>query len=70
MSDAVFDVTTDSTSSIVVELRGNAANVLVMDRHNFQSYRRGGRFRYAGGFYNRSPAVFRPGAGDWIGVGE
>lgn len=68
MSDAVFEVTTDMTGNVVVELTGNAANVLLMDRANFQTYRRGGRSRYTGGFYERSPAVFRPGAGDWVVV--
>lgn len=65
MSDAVFEVTTGPLSTVVVELSGNAANVMLVDYSNLESYKRGGRFRYNGGFYKRSPVTFRPGAGSF-----
>lgn len=65
MGDAIFDVTTNSSTTIVVDLRGSAANVLLVDWANLQSYRRKGRFRHSGGFYKQSPVTFRPGAGKW-----
>lgn len=32
-------------------------NVMVMDDHNYGHYRRGQRFEYHGGFYERLPAL-------------
>jgi hypothetical protein len=40
---------------IEVMLRGNAANVLLLDSSNFQSYRSGRRYSYHGGHVARSP---------------
>ncbi|MCA9590548.1 MAG: DUF1883 domain-containing protein [Myxococcales bacterium] len=65
MSDSVFKIECGPLSSVVVEMIGSAANVLVVDWNNLQNYRRGGTVRHLGGFYKQSPAVFRPGAGDW-----
>jgi Domain of unknown function (DUF1883) len=62
-----YEVQIGSDDAIEVSLQGNAANVLVMDSSNFNSYRRGsGGFRYYGGHYTRSPAVIRPpSSGHW-----
>jgi hypothetical protein len=65
MGDAVFKVSTDSFSEVIVELSGNAANVMLVDGSNYRSYLSRGRFRYQGGFFRQSPATFRPGAGEW-----
>ena len=46
--------------SIVVTLRGDEANVLVMSDTDFRNYRSGGRFSYHGGHYRRSPAIICP----------
>lgn len=52
--------------TIVVDLEGTEANVLVMDTPNFNSYRNGRRYRYFGGHFRASPAMVRPpGAGRW-----
>ncbi len=41
-------------------------NVLVMDDHNYQRYRRGDRYSHYGGFYRQLPAVIRvPSADNW-----
>jgi hypothetical protein len=40
---------------VEVTLRGNAANVLLLDSTNFNRYRRGGRYTYHGGHVTRSP---------------
>lgn len=43
-------------AAAVVTLRGNAANVLLLDASNFNSYRAGRSYRYAdGGLVTRSP---------------
>ncbi len=60
------EVTTNRGDSIQVSLRGNAANVRVMDCNNFQRYRTGGRHEYFGGHYTKSPVVIcPPSAGTW-----
>ncbi|UCC85005.1 MAG: DUF1883 domain-containing protein [Gemmatimonadota bacterium] len=41
---------------VEVTLRGNAANVRLMDSSNFRSYRAGRRTRYFGGWAKKSPA--------------
>jgi hypothetical protein len=51
---------------IVVVNCDHQCNVLVMDDHNFDSYRRGGRATYYGGFYQRLPArIAVPSTGYW-----
>jgi len=40
---------------VVVQLRGNSANVRLMDSSNFSSYKNGRRHRYTGGLATRSP---------------
>lgn len=65
MSDAVFKVSTGVFSEVVVELSGNAANVMLVDESNYRSYRSRGRYRYRGGYFKQSPATFRPGSGEW-----
>ncbi len=51
----------------VVEVAVNiAANVLLLDSHNFNAYRSGGRFTYYGGHVTRSPYRIRvPQSGNW-----
>lgn len=40
-------------STVVVTLRGNAANVRLMDSSNFNAYRNGRNHRYHGGLAQR-----------------
>ncbi|WP_337249240.1 DUF1883 domain-containing protein [Escherichia coli] len=41
-------------------------NVLLMDDSNYQAFKRGGRFIYYGGFYERFPAnITVPHSGYW-----
>ncbi len=58
-------VQTNDGDAIEVSLRGNAANVMVMDSSDFHSYQRGRRFNYYGGHFTRSPAIIRPPSGHW-----
>ncbi len=51
---------------VEVILKGNAANVRLMDSSNFQSYRSGRRHRYFGGHSKKSPVRLQiPNAGHW-----
>ena len=51
---------------IQVTLRGNAANVRLMDSSNYNSYRNGRNHRYRGGLVTRSPIVLTvPNSGHW-----
>ena len=50
-------------------LRGNAANVMLLDSSNFSAYKNGRNFRYTGGLVRKSPVVLAvPSAGRWHGV--
>lgn len=42
--------------TVIVRLRGSAANVLLLDERNFARYRAGLRFSHVGGRHSRSPA--------------
>lgn len=54
---------------VEVTLRGNAANVLLLDSSNFASYKAGRRFRYYGGQATRSPVrIPVPQNGRWYVV--
>ena len=51
---------------IQVTLRGNAANVRLMDSSNYNSYRNGRNHKYYGGLVTRSPSVLTvPYSGHW-----
>jgi hypothetical protein len=51
---------------VEVTLKGNAANVRLMDYSNFQSYKNGRRHKYYGGFAKRSPVRLQvPNSGKW-----
>lgn len=51
---------------VVVTLRGNAANVRLMDAQNYRAFQRGGRHRYSGGLVKRSPVRLAiPSSGHW-----
>ena len=51
---------------VEVILKGNAANVRLMDSSNFQSYRSGRRHRYIGSHAKRSPVRLQiPRSGHW-----
>jgi hypothetical protein len=51
---------------VVVKLRGSAANVLLLDRGNFERYRVGLTFSYVGGLRRRSPVQLAvPHDGHW-----
>jgi len=59
-----YEVSTGPNSVIEVTLSA-AANVLVMDEGNFQSFQSGGAHRYYGGYYSQSPIVIRVPSGRW-----
>jgi hypothetical protein len=59
-----YKVSTGPNSVIEVTL-SIAANVLVMDESNFQSFRTGGTHRYHGGYYTQSPVIIRVPSGQW-----
>lgn len=51
---------------VEVTLKGNAANVRLMDSSNFQSYKNGRRHRYYGGLAKSSPVRLQvPNSGKW-----
>ncbi len=60
MDSLHYNVVTGPGDKIRVYLRGNAANVLVMDDANFQKYQQGLQYKYYGGRYTRSPAIIKP----------
>jgi hypothetical protein len=50
----------------VVTLKGNAANVRLMDGHNLRNYKSGRQHRYRGGLAQRSPVrMLIPSDGHW-----
>lgn len=54
---------------VEVVLKGNQANVLLLDSSNFQAFRGGRRFRGVGGLAKRSPVRLSvPRSGHWYGV--
>lgn len=54
---------------VEVTLSGSAANVMLMDTSNFNSYKNGRRFRYAGGLARQSPVRLQvPSSGRWHAV--
>jgi len=61
-----YEIWTQPGDVVEVSLSGSAANVLLMDDINFQSYRSGRQFTYHGGYFTRSPAIVTPpAAGRW-----
>lgn len=61
-----YEVSTTGPAAVEISLRGNEANVTLMDDQNFQNYRSGRQFRYVGGHYKQSPVILRaPSAGHW-----
>ena len=61
-----YEVSTQAGDIIHVTLRGNEANVQVMDDFNFSNYRSRRKYEYFGGHYNRSPInISVPSAGKW-----
>lgn len=53
-------------SWVVAQLRGSAANVILVDPLSFDRYRFGQPFQYAGGLHTRTPArVQIPQDGHW-----
>jgi len=53
-------------STVVVTLRGNAANVRLLDPINFGHFRNGQQHRYSGGLAERSPMrITIPSTGRW-----
>lgn len=51
---------------VEVTLRGNSANVQLLDSSNFSSYQAGRRYSYTGGMATRSPVRFQiPNSGHW-----
>jgi hypothetical protein len=61
-----YSIQADSGQSVVVSLRGNAANVMLLDDFQYSHYRTGKSFRYFGGHFRASPAVIGvPHSGHW-----
>jgi hypothetical protein len=60
-----YEVSTGPNSMIEVVLSGTAANVLVMDEANFQSFRSGSNHRHYGGYYTQSPIFIKAPPGRW-----
>lgn len=53
-------------ATVVVQLRGNAANVRLMDSSNYSNYKSGRRHRYVGGLAKSSPIRLSvPSDGHW-----
>jgi hypothetical protein len=53
-------------ATAVVNLRGNAANVRLMDASNYRAFKTGRRHRYIGGLVKKSPARLQiPSSGHW-----
>ncbi|MCT9077002.1 DUF1883 domain-containing protein [Streptomyces fulvoviolaceus] len=53
-------------ADVVVTLRGNAANVRLMDAHNYRAFSRNARHKYVGGLFRTSPVRLRiPNDGHW-----
>jgi hypothetical protein len=51
---------------VEVVLRGNAANVMLLDDINFSNYKAGAQFKYYGGHYTKSPVFIAvPSTGHW-----
>jgi hypothetical protein len=51
---------------VEVVLRGNAANVMLLDDSNFNNYKAGSQFTYYGGHYTKSPIFISvPSSGHW-----
>jgi Domain of unknown function (DUF1883) len=62
-----YEISTQAGDVVEVTLKGNAANVLLLDDGNFASYQAGKPFRYhKGGYYTHSPVVLAtPRPGKW-----
>lgn len=53
-------------ATVEITLKGNSANVRLMDSSNFSSYRNGRQHRYYGGRATRSPVTLQvPHSGNW-----
>ncbi len=51
---------------VEVTLKGNAANVLLLDSSNYNNYKKGRRYKYYGGFVKKSPfRIVVPNSGQW-----
>lgn len=60
-----WKVEAKSAGAAIVKLSGVESDVLVLDRTNFDRFRRGSSYNYAGGHFKRSPArVPIPGKGE------
>lgn len=56
----------ESGSTVVVTLKGSAANVRLMDSSDFTSYKNGRKHKYIGGLVKRSPIRLQvPKSGHW-----
>lgn len=58
-------------TAVRVTLRGNAANVLLVDSSNLSNYKAGRRYTYRGGLVTRSPIdLVVPSSGHWYVVAD
>lgn len=54
---------------VEITLRGNAANVLLLDSSNYNNYKSGRRYKYYGGYVTKSPyKIIVPYSGRWYVV--
>ncbi len=61
-----YDLNQRNAGDVVQVTLGTAANVRLLDDLNFNSYQRGGRYSFHGGYVTKSPyAVQVPSAGHW-----
>lgn len=61
-----YDLNQLSGGEVVQVTLANAANVRLLDAANFGTYRRGGQYRYYGGYVTQSPYSLRvPASGHW-----
>ena len=60
MDELHYQIVTGPGDRIRVYLRGNAANVLVMEDADYVNYRQGRAYNYYGGYYTKSPVIIKP----------
>ena len=61
-----WKVDVEKSCVAVVTLRGVECDVMILNRTNYERFRRGSSFEYRGGHYKRSPARLPlPDRGEW-----
>jgi hypothetical protein len=61
-----YQLNANAGNRVEVVLRGNAANVMLLDDIAFNNYKAGRQFSYYGGHYTKSPVFIAvPTSGHW-----